>query len=150
MKKTLEFTVRIAAPRAAVWQAMLEHPTYEQWTAAFAEGSTYEGSWAQGERIRFVAPSGEGMLAEIAENRPCEYLSIRHLGMVAKDGTADLANDWAPAYENYTYEDAGGGTLVRVAIDVLPEYEGFMRTTFPMALQKLRQVCEARTVSPGS
>lgn len=41
--KTLNFSIRIRAPRAAVWQTTFAHETYKAWTAAFCEGSYYEG-----------------------------------------------------------------------------------------------------------
>lgn len=39
--QTLHFTTNIPAPVAIVWDTMLNHPTYEQRTTAFSEGSTY-------------------------------------------------------------------------------------------------------------
>ena len=73
MKKTLRFSTLIQAPPGRVWQLMLAPDSYRDWTAAFMEGSRYEGSWEQGQRIRFLSPAGEGMVAEIAENRPGEF-----------------------------------------------------------------------------
>jgi hypothetical protein len=103
--KRVQFSTEIAAPPARVVEVMTDPDTYRQWTAPFAEGSHFEGSWAQGERIRFLAPSGDGMVAEIAEHRPNEFISIRHLGMIS-DGVEDTESEevraWAPAYENYT------------------------------------------------
>lgn len=146
MKKTLHFPIFIRAPRRAVWTAMLQSPTYEQWTAAFMEGSRYEGSWDQGQRIRFLGPNGEGMVAEVAEHRPAEFVSLRHLGEV-KDGVEDTTSEkvraWAPAYENYTFTDVDGGTQLRVDLDVVQEYEQFMQDTFPKALERLKAICES-------
>lgn len=101
--KTLHFTTLIHASREAVWNVMFAPETYKIWTAEFSEGSYFEGSWAKGERIRFLSPDGCGMTSVIAENRPHEFLSIRHLGII-KDGVEDTeseeARSWAPAYEN--------------------------------------------------
>ena len=145
MKKTLEFDVQIQAPRSAVWDATFEPATYEQWTSEFCEGSHFKGSWAEGEKIQFLATNGHGMSSVIAENRLHEYVSIRHLGEIA-GGVEDLSSDkvlsWAPAYENYTFSDVPGGTEVRVGIDVVAEWEGYMLETFPKALQKLKTICE--------
>ena len=58
--KKLVFTTFIDAPRETVWDRMLAPATYERWTAAFAEGSRFEGSWAEGARIRFLGPDGSG------------------------------------------------------------------------------------------
>lgn len=147
MKKTLQFSTRIAAPRERVWQLMLEPDSYREWTSAFMEGSRYEGSWEPGARIRFLAPSGEGMVAEIAENRRGAFVSIRHLGEIRQDGSEDLDSPavraWAPAYENYRFLDAGGGvTELQIEMDVMPPYEQFMLETWPKALAKLKALCE--------
>ena len=72
--KTLRFDTFIRAPREKVWRTMLEQDTYRIWTSEFTAGSYYEGSWEQGEKIRFLGPSGEGMLSEIAENRRHAFL----------------------------------------------------------------------------
>jgi hypothetical protein len=146
MKKTQQhFSIWIEAPRDTVWSVMLDRSTFEQWTAAFCEGSTYEGGWKQGDSIRFLTPSGEGMVSEIAESRRPEFVSIRHLGMIA-DGVDDTRSEdvraWAPAFENYSFTEANGGTQLQVEVDVLPGYEQFTQDTFPKALSTLKQLCE--------
>jgi len=58
-----------------------------------------------GERIQFLSPSGDGMVAEIAENRTNEFISIRQLGLIKKgveDTESEAVRAWAPVYENYT------------------------------------------------
>lgn len=145
MKKKLDFSITINAPRRVVWDAMISPDGYRYWTAAFAEGSHFDGSWEKGRKIRFLAPNGEGMVSEIAENRLHEHISIRHLGMV-KDGVEDTtspeATAWAPAYENYSFTDEGRGTKVSVELDTAPEWEQYMRDTFPKALALLKLLCE--------
>ncbi|HEX2543392.1 MAG TPA: SRPBCC domain-containing protein [Ramlibacter sp.] len=149
MKKTLHFSVRIAAPRERVWNLMLAPDSYREWTAPFCEGSWYEGSWDEGQRIRFLTPQGEGMVAQVAQHRPGEYVSLRHLGMIARDGSVDLDSDavkaWAPAYENYRFVDRDGATEVQVEMDTLPGYEQFMQDTWPQALERLKALCERAT-----
>lgn len=141
----LQFTIEIAAPPERVWAVMLAPASYEQWTAAFAEGSRYEGSWDEGATIRFVAPSGDGMLARIAENRPHRFLSIEHLAMI-RDGTVDRDSDearaWTPAFENYTFEPILGGTRLVIDIDTPDDYAAFMQETWPQALDRLKIIVE--------
>jgi uncharacterized protein YndB with AHSA1/START domain len=136
----------IAAPRDIVWRTMIEPATYQDWTAAFMEGSRYEGSWAQGERIRFLSPSGEGMLAEVAENRQHEFISLRHIGMVDKNGVEDTTSDavkaWTPAFENYTFSDEAGGTRLAVDMDVAPDWEQMFEQAWPKALARLKALSE--------
>jgi uncharacterized protein YndB with AHSA1/START domain len=146
MNKRMHFAIRIDAPRTRVWDVMLAPETYKRWTAEFTPGSYYEGSWQAGERIRFLSPDGSGMLAEIAENRPHEYVSIRHIGEIrngVEDTTSESVRKWAPAFENYTLSDAGSSTDVRVDMNVTPEYEEYMGRTWPAALNRLKELCEA-------
>ncbi len=145
--KTLHFAIRIRAPRHTVWDVMLAPATYREWAAAFMEGSHFEGSWEQGSRIRFLAPDGNGMVSEIAENRLHQFLSIKHLGYV-KDGVEDtdseMVTSWAPAFENYTLSDADGGTELAVDLDVTQEWDEYMTKVWPSALARLKSLCEGR------
>lgn len=145
--KTLHFSTVIHAPRKRVWETMLGPETFKAWTAEFAEGSYFEGSWDAGQKIRFLTPDGSGMTSMIAENRPYEFVSIKHLGIV-KDGIddtkSDAARSWAAAFENYTFSDAGASTELKVDVDTAPDFEAFMEDTWPVALAKLKALCEER------
>jgi uncharacterized protein YndB with AHSA1/START domain len=144
--KRIQFTTIIHAPVARVYELMIGPESYQDWTSAFAEGSCYEGSWAQGQRIRFLSPSGEGMVAEIAENRPHQFISIRHLGFVAQgveDTESDAARAWAPAYENYSFEAVSEGTRLVVDQDITDEFESYMNEAWPKALARLKALSEA-------
>ena len=123
--KTLTFEIAINAPRAVVWTNMLGAETYKVWTSPFCEGTYFVGSWDKGARIHFLAPSGDGMVAVIAENTPHEYVSIRHIGMI----------------ENGV-EDTTSGCRVIVTLDAAAQYEQFMRDTYPKALARLKELCE--------
>lgn len=137
---TLHYSVDINAAPQHVWDTMLAPDTYKVWTAPFAEGSYYEGSWEQGQRIRFLTPNGEGMLGEIAENRQPEFLSIHHIGHL-KDGEEHAM---PPAYENYTFVPKDGGTELRIAMDSLPAYEAYMNEHWPKALAILKSISEGQ------
>ncbi|HEY0844216.1 MAG TPA: SRPBCC domain-containing protein [Noviherbaspirillum sp.] len=148
--KRIQFSIDIAAPASTVYALMLAPDTYRDWTAAFAEGAYYEGSWETGQRIRFLAPSGDGMVAEIAENRPDEFVSIRHLGYITKgvdDIDSEASRAWAPAYENYTFTPTSEGTRLVVDQDVTPEFEAYLAEAWPKALQRLKVLCESAKAS---
>lgn len=142
---TLHFDVTVQAPRQRVWAALIGPQTYADWTSAFSTGSRFEGSWDAGEKIRFLGPNGDGMLAEIAEHRPAEFISIRHLGMIengVEDTTSEKVRAWTPAFENYRFSDVPGGCRVDVSVDCVAEHEAYMRETFPKALARLKQIAE--------
>lgn len=143
--KTLRFDVTIHAPRQTVWESMLGPEGYREWTRAFAEGSTYEGSWDQGARIRFLSPSGDGMFARIVENRRHERIVIEHLGMLTdgkEDRDSPFAQAWAGAHEAYTFSEAQGVTKVEVQVDTSDEMEADFSRMWPQALARLKALCE--------
>jgi len=143
--ETLHYSTVINAPRKHVWDVMLGPGSFKAWTAEFAEGSYFEGSWNQGQKIRFLTPDGSGMTSMIAEKRPYTFISIKHLGIIEDgidDTESDAARSWTPAYENYTFSDVGTSTEVKVDVDATPEFEAYMEDTWPKALAKLKALCE--------
>lgn len=145
--KTLHFSVDIRASRQTVWDTMLGPDTFRLWAQEFADGSYFEGSWETGTRMRFLVPSGHGMVSEVAENRPQEFLSLKHIGYVrdgAEDTESEMVRAWAPAFENYSLSYVGLSTHLRVDLDVTPEFEEYMSRVWPDALARLKQLCEDR------
>jgi len=154
----LHESIVIEAPVARVWDVMLADSTFREWTAAFNPGSHYVGSWEQGSKILFLGPPEEngaaGMVSRIAQNRPHEYISIEHLGIVSngvEDTTSPEATKWAPAYENYTFEAQGDrSTKLSIDMDVGAEHlQGFQRM-WADALQRLKAIAEKDAASPGA
>jgi len=144
--KTLEFKITIAAPVEKVWDTMLSPEGYQQWTKPFLAGSYFEGTWSEGERMRFLAPGGSGMLAVIAANRPHELISIKHIGYVVngvEDTESDGVRSWAPAFENYRMATVPGGTEVTIEHEVFASFEGYMTNVWPKALAALKSLCES-------
>jgi len=147
---TQHYSIHINAPKEKVWNTMLDHGTYREWTSAFNEGGRYEGSWDQGSKILFLGPDPEtgkegGMVSRIKENRLYEFVSIEHLGIMkdgVEDTTSEEAKKFAPAYENYTFTEKDPGTEVSVDIDVAEEYGDFFKETWPKALAKLKEISE--------
>jgi uncharacterized protein YndB with AHSA1/START domain len=152
-KQKIHFAVTINAPRARVWDTMLQDATFREWTAPFnPEGtgsSWYEGEWKQGSKMRFLG-TGEngrvdGMVSRIKEVRLHEFVSIEHLGVVQdgkEDLTSDTARQFAPAFENYTFIDKDGETEVRVDMDTAEEHRQMFEASWPKALQELKDLAE--------
>lgn len=143
---TVSLTTVIDAPRARVWDTMLGPDTYKLWTTPFTEGSYYEGTMEKGNRIHFLSPEGEGMVSEVAELTPQEFISFKHLGFVRNgvvDTESELARAMTPAFENYTFKDVGQGTEVFVEVEIGAEYEEMMRELWPQALALLKNICES-------
>lgn len=147
----IHFSIFINATREKVWNTMLGKETYPIWTKAFSPNSNFEGGWEQGSKILFIGTdeNGEnmgGMVGRIAEARPYEFMSIEHLGIIDKNGVEDTtgeeARKWAPAFENYTFNEKDGGTEVVIDQDMQPEYKEMFNAMWPKALEALKELCE--------
>ena len=152
--KKLQFNVNINAPANKVFNVMLginHKSTYEEWTALFNPTSTYEGSWNKGSKILFVGTdeTGEkgGMVSEIFDNIPNQFISIRHYGLVK--GNVEITEGpevekWANGFENYTFAENNETTTVTVDLDTTEDFLDYMNEIYPKALDKLKEMCEQK------
>jgi hypothetical protein len=150
--KKLQFKKEINATCQKVYETMLglkDKSTYEYWTSAFNPTSTYEGSWEKGSKIYFVGVDENGkkggMVSEIEEHQPSNFISIRHYGFLDGDTeitTGEQVEKWAGGHENYSYEESNGITTVTVDIDTIDEYVDYFNNTYPKALDKLKEISE--------
>lgn len=150
--KRLQYKIDIKAPVAKVYKTMLgleDKSTYEAWTAEFNPTSIYKGNWQKGSKMLFVGvgEDGEkgGMVSEIAENIPNQFVSIRHLGIVKGDTeitSGEEVENWIGAMENYSFEENNGITTLTVDIDMVEDYIDYFDRAYPKALNKLKQTIE--------
>lgn len=146
----LHFSIDVNAPKEKVWATMLDDATYREWTRVFNKnGSWYEGDWTPGSTIRFIGPDDGGklmgMVSRVKENRPYEYVSIEHLGIIhdgKEDTTSDEVNKWRPAFENYAFKEKNGVTEVSVDMDTQEDYKEMFEGMWPKALQELKRLAE--------
>ncbi|TJZ51787.1 SRPBCC domain-containing protein [Sphingobacterium olei] len=147
--KTLLYNIDIQAPVSKVFDTMLNRDTYKQWTSEFNPTSDFKGGWNKGDKIYFTSTNEtgkcEGMIAQIAEHIPNEYISIRHYGILDNDieiTEGPAVAGWAGALENYTFKENGGITTVDIAVDTNDEYVAYFDKTWPKALKRLKEICE--------
>ena len=74
--RTITKAIDIDAPPERVWDVLLDDAAYRQWTAEFMAGSYAETDWQEGSIVRFLDPSGSGMLGHIAASRHPELVDI--------------------------------------------------------------------------
>jgi hypothetical protein len=143
---TKTFTISINAPREKVWSTLWEDATYRKWTAAFAEGSWAKTDWKKGSKALFLDGKNDGMVSTIADNKPNEFMSIKHLGIV-KNGVEDTtkSGEWSGALENYTLKPVNGKTELVIDFgikDIPQEMLSYFMETWPKALAKLKELAE--------
>lgn len=121
--------------------------TYEAWTAAFSPTSTYEGRWEKGVKIYFIGldENGKrgGMVSEIADIIPNQFVSIRHYGIL--DGENEITEGpdvekWAGILENYSFHEDNGVTTVTVETETFEDYIESLNATWSKALNELEKL----------
>lgn len=142
----IHFSASINAPREKVWDVLWDNNSYREWTSPFAEGSYAQtDNWKEGTKVLFLDPKGSGMVSTVAKNKPNEFMSFKHLGVV-KDGIEDTQSEsvksWAGAMENYTLTDENGNTKLIVDMDCTDDFKDYFLKTWPVALEKVKELAE--------
>lgn len=146
MKRKTYQTI-LNAPRERVWATLWGEDTFPKWTAPFSPGSRAVSNWEEGGKILFLNGENEGMVSRVEKKKDNEFMDIRHLGIVDKDGNEDYNSEnvkaWADAHEIYYLKTLdNGNTELTVDLDVNEEYEQFMDSTWPKAFAELKAVTE--------
>ena len=87
------------------------------------------------------------MVSEIADLIPNKFVSIRHYGLLSGDKEITEGPEvekWAGGFENYTFTNDNGATLVQVDLDTNEDFVDYMNDTYPKALEELKAVCEGK------
>ena len=137
---TVEFSIKIDAPKEKVWESLWSDEGYRKWTAPFAEGSYAESDWQEGSKIRFLSPDGGGMYGIIQRKIPFEQMSFQHHGEI-KEGVEE-GKEWAGAMEQYYLTETNGTTELKVTMDVTEEFQSYFNETLPKALAVLKEISE--------
>ncbi len=146
MKKKIKYEIHINAPKQKVWEMMIQHDSYKEWTNASWPGSYYEGEWKNGEKIKFISKDESGTLALIEVLNPYDYISAKHVAVLLKGGKEDYDSDsakgWIGTLESYTFNEKDGATDLTVDIVTNPDWQKMFDDGFPNALNKLKEICE--------
>ena len=147
----VRYSITMNCPVDKAYDTMLDQEHYKYWTAAFNPSSRYEGSWQEGSKIRFIGEDQDGnsggMLSRIKKNIPNEFVSIEHYGIIenGKEITeGEKVKAFAGTLENYTFREKDGKTEVIVEFDTDENWKDYFSTTWPKALDKLKEICEKR------
>jgi uncharacterized protein YndB with AHSA1/START domain len=150
--KKLEYKTEIAAKREKVWNTLVQPDTFREMVSDGFPGAYYEGSWKQGENIKFLSTKENGgTLANLTEVRKPEYINSKHVAVITAEGTEDRnseqAKGWIGTTEEYFFTEKGDKTEVRIVINTSPEWESMFNEGWPKSLKKLKEICERKKVT---
>jgi len=147
--QSLHFKIVIEAPVQHVYERMLGKETYQQWTSEFSPTSRYAGNWEKDSKMIFLSNEADGsacgMISRVRENQWGSFVSLEHLGLY--EGGREImegekVDPFKGALEEYTFLETEKGTLVKIRMDFIPEWEVYFLETWPKALKHLKKICE--------
>lgn len=145
MINRLQFSVDIKAEKAKIWKVLWNENSYRDWASVFFEGSyAVSNNWEEGSKVLFLVPDQSGIYSTIEVHIPNKTIKFKHIGNVLK-GKEQLVDEdakkWCGATEIYTLIEGIGYNTLTVEIDVLNEHLDFMTSTFPKALERIKNNC---------
>jgi uncharacterized protein YndB with AHSA1/START domain len=139
----LTFDIEINTTPEKLWKKLWDKKSYMEWTEPFCPGSYFEGDLKQGNRIQFLSPSGEGMYSDVAYMQENTFMLFSHIGVVKDNKELPLDAEterWSGCFESYKLIPEGNKTKLKVEVDTIDKYVDYMKTTFPKALEKLKEL----------
>jgi len=148
MINRLKFSIDIKAEKTKIWEVLWKDSLYRDWAGVFFEGSyVVADNWEEGSTVLFLAPDQSGIYSIIKKHIPNKIIQFKHIGNVVKGKEQpidDEAKKWSGATEIYSLSEGSEGNALTVEIDVLDEHLDFMRSTFPKALEKIKNNCSKK------
>jgi uncharacterized protein YndB with AHSA1/START domain len=147
--KKLHFEIIINSSVDKVFRLIFNEKNWNEWTSIFNPTSHYIGKWEKGSKILFVGTDKNGnkggTVSIIKEFVPSSFVSIEHIGLYQNGEeiiSGKVVQEWAGAYENYTFSGDKNNTLFQVDMDSNSDFEAYFSETWPKALAKLKEICE--------
>lgn len=155
--KTINQSIDIAATKEAVWAAIINENKYKAWTAAFQEGSRFEGIWQKGAKLKFLAEDENGvdmgMVSEVVVFDHLKDIAIKPVGFVGEgqeDYESEALKEWTQTLESYHLETIAEGITRFTVNQTIPEpHFDMLNERWTAALDMLKKVCE-QNLSPFS
>jgi len=138
--KELEFSIDINASKEKVWNTLWEDTTFREWSNFIDEGMYMEGIMKEGNEVKFLSPTGYGVLSLIDKLVHNELVSFKHMTDL-KDG-GEREKEWTGGRESYSLAEKDGTTTLTVNIDVPPEQENNFNYRLPKALAHIKTLAE--------
>ncbi|MTE28094.1 hypothetical protein [Winogradskyella ouciana] len=141
----LHFSIDIKAEKSKIWNALWDNDSYRDWVSVFFEGSyAVTDNWKEGSTVLFLAPDKSGIYSIVEKHIPNEVIQFKHIGTVVNGKEQPIDDEtkiWSGASEIYRLTEGKDSNTLMVEIDVMDEHLDFMKSTFPKALEKIKNKC---------
>lgn len=141
--KQLHFSIQIQAPKETVWKTLWQDATFREWAGIIDPGTYMRGELRQGNEVEFIsAENGYGVTSLVEKVLPEEALVLRHRADTQDAGARERDEQWTGGTESYRLEEQEGVTTLTVSFGVPSEMEEYFVTTYPKALEKVKELSE--------
>ncbi|KXK56515.1 MAG: SRPBCC domain-containing protein [Chlorobi bacterium] len=141
--KELQFSVEINATKERVWETLWQDESLREWASIIDPGTYMVGDLKEGSEVQFISSeSGYGVTSLVEKLTVNEFLLLRHRADTQEEGAQERDNEWTGGEETYALSESNGATTLTVAFDVPPELEGYFKTNYPKALNRVKELAE--------
>lgn len=141
--KELQFSVEINATKERVWETLWQDESLREWASIIDPGTYMVGDLKEGSEVQFISSeSGYGVTSLVEKLTVNEFLLLRHRADTQEEGARERDNEWTGGEETYALSESNGATTLTVAFDVPPELEGYFKTNYPKALNRVKELAE--------
>lgn len=143
--KELQFSVKINATKAIVWDTLWQDETFREWASVIDPQTYMVGDLKQGNDVQFISgANGYGVTSLVEKLVAGEFLLLRHSVDTQQDGKQDRENEWTGGEESYSLAEKDGITTLTVTFDVPPEQEEYFKVNYPKALERVKVLAEGK------
>lgn len=147
--KRLHFSIQIKSQPHIIYHALTDSEQFAIWSNVFDPNSHVEGSWEKGSLVRFMTYDSTGklcgLLSRVRDNIPNRKIHLDHVG-VLEDGLeifeGPKVDKIKGASEIYHVLPQREHTLLEVESDAIMDLDSYLNQTWPLALEKLKELCE--------
>lgn len=143
--KRLEFTIEINASKEKIWQSLWEDASYRNWVSVFCEGTYVKTNWNEGDSVHFLTPDGKGMNSIIEKKVTYQYIAFKHISELENfepQPVDEATSEWTGAMEIYELIPNQSSVTLKVLMDTSEKYIEYFETTFPKALERVKELSE--------
>lgn len=140
--KQMHFEIVIHASKEKIWEVLWEDNTLRQWAGIVDPGTYMLGKLEEGKTVQFNSEQGYGVTSFVEKLTPNEYVLLKHKADTEDFGDSGREDQWTGGDESYTLDDTDGVTRLILELDVPEELEEIMNTSYPKALNKVKELSE--------
>lgn len=140
--KEVQFKVEINASREKVWEVLWQDKTLKEWAGLIDPGTYMVGDLKEGSTVQFISAEGYGVTSLVTKLIPNEYVLFKHQADTQNKGSNSRDDQWTGGRESYTLTHGDGTTTLVMSFDVPAELEETMYESYPVALQRVKELSE--------